>query len=110
LEAVWQAEGWTVISGAEGEVKRLSQNVGPWADAMTLAVLLCGNRPTRHLNQRYKEHRSQNWIVTFGRPWIGGTVIQRQVLGEEPVWCVQTDLGTWTMRQGGLPMLTGSSM
>jgi hypothetical protein len=110
LEAVWQAEGWTVASGADGEVKQLSQNVGPWADAMTLAVFLCGNRPTRHQAKRYKEHHSQNWIVTFGRPWIGGTVIQRQDLGEQPVWCVQTALGTWTARQGGLPMLIGSSM
>jgi hypothetical protein len=107
LEAVWQAEGWTVASGVDGEVKRLSQNVGPRADAMTLAAFLCGNRPTRHLNQRFKEHHSQSWTITLGRPWIGGTMIQCQELGDQPVWCVQTDLGTWTMRQGGLPMLTG---
>jgi hypothetical protein len=107
LEAAWQAEGWTVVSGTDGEVKRLSQNVRPWADAMTLAVFLCGYRPTRHQAKRYEEHHSQNWIITLGRPWIGGTVIQRQDLGEHPVWCVQTAVGTWTMRQGGLPMLSG---
>jgi len=106
LEAVWQAEGWTVASGTDGEVKRLSQNVGPWADAMTLAVFLCGYRPTRHLIKRHKEHHSPNWIITLGRPWIGGTMIQRQDLGEAPVWCVRTARGTWTMRQGGLPMLS----
>jgi hypothetical protein len=109
LEAVWQAEGWTVVSGAGGEVKRLSQNVGPWADAMTLEVFLCGYRPTRHQAKRYEEHHSRNWIITLGRPWIGGTMIQRQDLGEQPAWCVQTALGTWTMRQGGLPMLSGAT-
>jgi hypothetical protein len=32
-------------------------------------------------------------------------------LGEQPVWCVQTGLGTWTMRQDGdTPILTGNTI
>lgn len=109
LEAVWQAEGWNVQSGENGVVRRFSQNVGPWADAMTLAAYLCGYRPTRHLNNRPNPKHSDNWTVTMGRPWIGGTEIAFEEEGDQAVWCVNTELGTWTMRQGGLPMLTGNS-
>ena len=109
LEAVWQAEGWTVASGPDGEVRRISQNAGPWADAMTLAVFLEGNRPTRHLAKRVQPQHSDNWIITFGRPWIGGTVIRRRDMAHQPVWCVETGLGTWTMEQDGVPMITGNS-
>lgn len=110
LESVWQAEGWQVRSGqGGGTVRRLSQNAGPWADAMTLAAYLCGHRPTRHLARREPNPRhSDNWIITLGRPWIGCTEIRYEETADAPVWCTTTALGTWTMRQGGLPMLTGA--
>jgi hypothetical protein len=110
LEAIYQAEGWPVPSGTGGaEIRLISQNVGPWADAMTLAVFLDGYRPTRRLVKQREEHHSENWTITFGRPLIGGTAIEYEDMDEQPVWCVQTGLGTWTMRQDGLPMITGNS-
>lgn len=112
LDAVWQAEGWTIAGGQNGNpLRRLSQNVGPWADAMTLAAYLCGFRPTRHLNNPHRTNpkHHDNWVITLGRPWIGGTEIVYEDEPEQPVWCVNTELGTWTMRQNGLPMLTGNS-
>jgi hypothetical protein len=35
--------------------------------------------------------------------------LAKRSLGVQPVWCVQTGLGTWTMRQDGHAMLTGNS-
>lgn len=107
LDGVLGAEGWTVPSGGNGAtLPRVSQNVGPWADAMTLAAYLAGYRPTRHLKTRASARHSPNWNITLGRPWVGGTHIRRTPAGDQESWNVTTRLGTWTMLQDGLPMLT----
>jgi hypothetical protein len=116
LEAIYQGEGTaahgTVADGLErAESMRITQNVGLWADAITLAIYLEGYRPTRRIKNKVKAkpQHSYSWHITYGRPWIGGTEIKYEDLGEQPVWCVETGLGTWTMRQNGLPILTGNS-
>jgi hypothetical protein len=109
LEAAWQAEGSTWKSGEEGELRQLAQRDGPVQDAIVLAAYLEGYRPTRRRLARVADHHQPAQMIGLARPWIGGTVLFRRDLGDQPVWCVQTGLGTWTMRQSGHVMVTGNS-
>ena len=45
----------------------------------------------------------------FAKPTLSGQRITNSYVGKKDVWCVQTDLGTWTMEQNGLIALTGNS-
>lgn len=48
------------------------------------------------------------------RPFLTGQRITKEPVGEGPVWCVTTELGTWTMRvpdeRGSRIVLTGNSI
>ncbi len=43
------------------------------------------------------------------KPYMTGQRATTTSLGQMPVWCVTTELGTWTMRQDRTPVLTGNS-
>jgi replicative DNA helicase len=102
LDACWHAEGWR--TGKDGNLRAMAQNEGPMLDAMCLAVYLSGFRPGLSSNGG----RCKN--VSFSNPFVHGQWLQSDPAGDEPVWCVETELGSWTMRQnGGSPMLTGNS-
>jgi hypothetical protein len=47
----------------------------------------------------------------MARPHIAPSMFApHEVLERQPIWCVTTELGTWTAQQDGLPFLTGNSM
>jgi DNA polymerase I-like protein with 3'-5' exonuclease and polymerase domains len=45
----------------------------------------------------------------YQKPYMTGQKTTITSIGRQPVWCVTTTLGTWTMRQGRTPVLTGNS-
>lgn len=103
LDGMVAAEGSAVRSGPDGEKVRIPQNNGDVCDAIVLATYMEGFRPSR----RRKTDRQS--VVTMARPAAHGATLERGETTVEPVWCVQTDLGTWTMRQDGQVSLTGNS-
>jgi hypothetical protein len=83
----------------------LCQNEGPILDAAVLAASLLGN--FCHLTNS----GGQKHVVVTAGPYVKGNLDARHQ--EEclpgPVWCVTTELGTWTARQSGQVFLTGNS-
>jgi replicative DNA helicase len=103
LEACWLAEGWEV--GDNG--KTMAQNDGPVAEAMALAVYLFGQRPSFSSNGVYKGKENLN--IHFSNAFVSGQWIEKKDLPSQQVWCPETELGSWTMRQGRTISLTGNS-
>lgn len=105
LEACWHAEGSTLMSGA----KTISQNEGPVLDAIRLAMYLEGIRPG-YADATSLRSTKRHVVAAYCTPTITGERIKKRDVGMAPVWCPQTVLGTWTMRQGDQIMLTGNSI
>jgi TP901 family phage tail tape measure protein len=82
---------------------------GPVREAITLAVYLSGHRPSES-----KLSGKDQWAPCFAngvcspeyRPLRRGSRIDA---GRADVWCVVTDLGSWTAEQDGQVFLTGNS-
>jgi hypothetical protein len=79
------------------------QNEGPVLRAFMLAAYLAGYwcNATDSAGQKH---------VTLHTAYVGsGSGFHREDLGLQPVWCVTTGLGSWTVEQGGQVFLTGNS-
>ncbi len=116
LEAVIDAEGSRdrqANFGARGGAGVLiHQCEGPKAEAIKLAAYLTGYRPSV-LRSIHKDPRAVNWRpiqhIGLRKPHVDGATLRKQRLPDQPVWCVTTELGTWTCRQGDHIFLTGNS-
>jgi hypothetical protein len=98
--------------GSYPSVKTYSRADGSKQDAIVLAIYLSGMRPGIHVrtgNAAVLGCESPRTIAVISetKPFIGGQSIKREDAGRSAVWCVTTDLGTWTMRMGRQVMLTG---
>jgi phage-related protein len=98
INGVHGADGY---QDPRGRSRMIAQNEGPKLDAIVLALYMQGYHP--HLTDS-----AQQKHVTFRRPFVK-PVVRDEDAGVEPVWCVTTELGSWTMRQDGQIMLTGNS-
>jgi hypothetical protein len=95
--------------------KTYAQNDGAQQDAIILGIYLSGHRPG--ISERDNRGKAiGRWtastvgaVIRETKPFIGGEKIRRDDAGRGPVWCPQTELGTWTMRRGRNVMLTGDS-
>jgi phage-related protein len=104
LEAVLCAEG----SVGDNRITYW-QNAGEIADAIEIAVYLEGNRPMRSERMRSGKLRCS---ITEGKSQFGGPSRRTftEDLGLQPVWCVSTELGSWSAKGGdGRVFLTGNS-
>lgn len=105
LDAMIRAEG----HAADG-FTRISQVDGPVQDAITLAVYLEGYRPTFSAMAAERNGYKPSGHVGMARPRVAASAMKEpEVLERQPVWCVETELGSWTMRQGRRVTLTGNS-
>lgn len=97
--------------GASGEFVRIAQVNGPLQDAIKLAVFLEGYRPTFSALSAERHGYQPSGHVGMARPHIAPSMFTpHKVLERQPVWCVTTELGTWTTKGGDdLPFLTGNS-
>jgi hypothetical protein len=89
---------------AEGNGKKLSQNKGRKNDILRLAFFLTGKYPTTQNSARDCEQI----CMSAPRKWTRTIVTEEQEL-LQPVWCPQTELGTWVMRQNRQIVITGNS-
>lgn len=110
MEAVLLAEGNAEGIGKSGgrrkEIRarwsRFAQNTGELLDAMSVALHLEGVRPSTYQNEN-----NSCAEVFLAEPRVAKLEITD--LPAAPVWCVETTLGSWTMRQGEVITLTGNS-
>jgi hypothetical protein len=110
LEAITDAEGNRQMRpGYTRPRVKISQTYGTVLDAITIAVYLAGYRP----NVRDFEVTNPNWSpsadVFCNRPIVTGGFLTKQDAGRGDVWCVRTELGTWTAREDNQVFLTGNS-
>ncbi|UNZ20630.1 phage tail tape measure protein [Streptomyces sp. 891-h] len=121
LEAIIAAEG--NVSAPRGKAKpvtQITQKAGPLAEAIVLAVYLSGRRPSVYVSKRTGERHGTVpvWTITLTSPRTGEprTSVngkecwKDESIGVQDVWCVTTDLGSWTARQGDDVFLTGNSL
>jgi WXG100 family type VII secretion target len=105
LEAIIDAEGHR---GGQGTV--VYQRPGAVLDAIALATYLSGRRPRVLRVRRGGDH---NWApeaaVRGNNPIITGEFLGLNDAGRGDVWCVTTELGTWTAREDDHIFLTGNS-
>lgn len=100
MEGAWLAEG--TIQGKNG--RAITQQHGPIADALEIGIYLLGYRPTMSYNSRGMMHH-----YTFGIPRMRAKWLSISEPRREDVWCVTTELGTWTARNSKSIFLTGNS-
>jgi hypothetical protein len=85
------------------------QSIGPVRDALKLAIYLSGYRPSES-----KLNGKDRWEPCYGhgmcdpsyRPLRRG---RKESIGRADVWCVVTDIGSWTIEQDGQIFLSGQS-
>jgi Fe-Mn family superoxide dismutase len=75
------------------------------ADAFEMCAFLTGRRVRR----RFDPERGLSFFTTNRKRYIPlpGTKVEPEI--DQPVWCPETKLGTWVMRQNGHVLITGNS-
>lgn len=112
LEAITDAEGtrYAKVGYTKPQVV-LYQAPGAVLEAMTLAVYLAGSRP--RVLEVARSARPESWspesAVHANNPIITGAFLTSEDAGRGNVWCVTTELGTWTAREDDHVFLTGNS-
>lgn len=112
LTAVKQAEGTPVMYGGV-ELWRIPQLDGPKQDAFIMAAYLDGHKPLVNSVDTSRSEFTARPLsqVMLASPTVG---VQSLTFETDPdlydVWCVETELGTWTARDLGQVFLTGNSI
>lgn len=113
LDSMIDAEGNRMTGQSRNrawEFVRIAQVDGPLQDAIRLAVYLEGWRPTFSRFKRVEPQHRPAGQVGMARPHVAPSMfLPHEVLERQPVWCVTTELGTWTARQDHQVFLTGNS-
>lgn len=99
--AARQAEGY-----AANDYKYIGQNDGPTRRALELALFLSGFFVRSVEAGKYKTNTQI--VLKAGAPRVTGQRLQQEDVGRSEVWCVETEHGTWTMRQNDRIMVTGN--
>jgi hypothetical protein len=112
LEAIVDAEGSQYLKpGYTRPQVVVYQAPGAVLEAITLAGYLSGWRPRVLPVER--RHQPETWrpefSVHFNSPVITGAFLHKEEAGRGDVWCVTTELGTWTAQEGDHVFLTGNS-
>lgn len=110
-----EREAWLRgITDAEGHVGKdgkpvLSQCYGPVLDAMVAATYLEGFRPSILDRNVSVEGWNASALVFGNIPRVNVGMLSMEESIPSDVWCVTTDLGSWTARNGEHVFLTGNS-
>jgi len=104
VEAAFQAEGHLDHKGT----RIVTQNRGPTADALKLAIFLAGYFPREVESDTYKDNVSLK--LRYGKPVVTGQRLKKTGERETAVWCLQTATSNWVMRHRNQIMVTGNSL
>src|SRR5882762_2676394 len=102
LAAMIDAEGHSIGQNGDRGHTTITQNNGEMQDAIKLAVYLEGFKPSR------TAHGESAGRIGMTVPYISKFQITK-LLERQDVWCVTTELGSWTAEQDGRIFLTGNS-
>lgn len=105
IEACFLAEG--DVNEKYGRI--YTQNEGEVLDAIRVAVLLEGYNPRTYPKKDTHLSRKHSFNVSATKPRVTGQKLKRELVGEEPVWCIRTRDENWVMRQGDVVTLTGNT-
>ena len=115
VETLHMAEGNIgEVGAAHGRMTMSQANDSPVKDLMIALGYLTG----RYVKVRYRpvDETGHGWTrklcasISYQKAFLTGQRSRITPLKRQPVWCVQTDLGTWTMRQDETPVLTGNTI
>jgi DNA polymerase I-like protein with 3'-5' exonuclease and polymerase domains len=100
LDTFWKAEGHM-----NGKARCITQKRGEKADAVALAGYLCGYRVSVTSHTRGSDVVK---ILLSHVTDVGTNTMTMTEQSEEEVWCVTTENGNWTARQGDVVANTGN--
>lgn len=106
LDAVCLAEG----TKRNHNEWRIAQNAGPKAEAFKLAGFLCGYdvRIGRSVSKWWSK-KVQERICLRTRNYVTGNRITKEELGEQDVWCAQTNNTSLVIRQNDTMIISGNT-
>lgn len=104
LDAVFLAEGHT----REYDVKCVTQNVGPFQEAIHIAAFLEGHDVRLSHKTGYTGKDCVRMTLRKKRH-VGGQRLTKTIAESQDVWCPRTELGSWVMKQGGTVTITGNT-
>lgn len=87
--------------------RTIAQCSGDVAEAMKLAIFLEGNFPTIGCKDKLPSGKICERIE-FSKPFTTVAELDKNILPPEKVWCVNTGLGSWVMRQNNQILITGN--
>lgn len=101
---IWLDTFWKTEGHCNGKQKTITQKSGEKADAFILCASLCGYHP------RVSDHSTTGVlrIHLSAKDYIGTATAEMTPATFEDVWCVTTEHGTWTARQGRNVAVTGN--
>jgi TP901 family phage tail tape measure protein len=103
-------EGVQADGTKQGGHQIVYQCDGPVAEAVRLAGYLSGNRVSAGSLAKDEENWAHCNVFGLCKPYIqAGCGYSVEEVEPADVWCVTTDLGTWTAEQDGQVFLTGNS-
>lgn len=113
LEAMIDAEGSKNMQPGYTKPRTvIYQRDGETQDAIKLAVYLNGYRPSVSAVVHTHE-RAKNWSpmaqIGLNKPYVSVGALTVELLEPQDVWCVTTEIGSWTAEQEGHIFLTGNS-
>jgi hypothetical protein len=97
LDAAWLGDGHY-----EYGCRTFTQNPGNISEAIKLAIFLTGRVP--HTTKKTDSNCERVFSGSPTTTWN----LHVENAGHGPVWCPQTELGTWVMRQGDTICITGN--
>lgn len=89
-----------------GDTWNVVQKDGSKLHGFILAAQLCGYRPSVTLHENGKDCYN---VLLSSKQDVGTNTAKMVPTEVAPVWCVTTDLGSWTMRQGRNVAVTGNT-
>jgi hypothetical protein len=113
LDSMIDAEGHRMPGKMPGysEFVRIAQVNGPLQDVIKLAVYLEGWRPTFSANAAERNGYQPAGVIGMAGPHVVPSMfLPHEELERQSVWCVKTDLETWTAEQHGQVFLTGNTI
>ena len=103
VDVFWKAEGHFV---GGSKLKVVTQDSGEKLDAFVLACHLTGQRTSVGTHTKGKSWKK---VALNLKQDVGTNTAKMIYTKTAPVWCVTTELGSWTMKEGDLVAVTGNT-